>query len=176
MGGAFVQIRLRSGSDDDEAPAPPPATPGAHKKSEASGGVLAMMDALKADLEKENQEMEFAEKDAQEEYVSMVNDAAATRGADSKSIAEKEAAKAGLEAAIVSSNDAKAGTTAELMATKEYIAGLHADCDWLIANYQTRKDARAAEVDALKKAKAVLSGADYSLVQTGHHATLRRLR
>ena len=30
---------------------------------------------------------------------------------------------------------------------------------------QVRKEARAGEIDALKKAKAVLSGADYSLLQ-----------
>lgn len=52
---------------------------------------------------------------------------------------------------------------------------LHLACDWLLSNFDSRKAARAGEVDSLKKAKAVLSGADYSLVQkTKHHATLRR--
>ena len=31
--------------------------------------------------------------------------------------------------------------------------------------YEVRKEARAGEIDAIKKAKAVLSGADYSLLQ-----------
>ena len=30
---------------------------------------------------------------------------------------------------------------------------------------EVRKEARAGEIDAIKKAKAVLSGADYSLLQ-----------
>lgn len=34
-------------------------------------------------------------------------------------------------------------------------------------NFDLRKTSRADEMDALKKAKAVLSGADFSLVQTG---------
>merc|ERR1719272_1096526 len=102
----------------------------------------------------------------------MVNDAAAKRGADSKSIEEKQAAKAGVEAELVKTGDQKGVEEAELMATKEFIAELHADCDFLIEKYQERKDARANEVDALKKAKAVLGGADYSLVQT----QARRLR
>merc|ERR1719326_2827650 len=97
----------------------------------------------------------------------MVKDSADKRAADLKSIAEKEAAKANLEDEIVKTTDTKAAEEAELMATKQYISELHADCDWLIENYLKRKDARTAEVDALKKAKAVLSGADYSLVQTG---------
>merc|ERR1719265_2340225 len=100
----------------------------------------------------------------------MVLDAAAKRAADSKSIAEKEAAKAGLEAELVTTEDTKKARTAELVATKEYISELHADCDWLLENFDTRKEARANEIDALKKAVAVLQGADYSLVQVGRRA------
>merc|ERR1719272_1335685 len=110
-------------------------------------------------------DLEVTEKNAQEEYEQMVTDAADKRAADTKSIEEKEAAKAQTEADLVKSDDEKAGATDELMATKEYISQLHAECDWLLSNYGTRKEARAAEVDALKNAKAVLSGADFSLVQ-----------
>merc|ERR1712159_791248 len=53
----------------------------------------------------------------------------------------------------------------KLMATMEFLKGLHADCDWLLQNFDVRKEARAGEVEALKKAKAVLSGADFSLLQ-----------
>merc|ERR1719281_2204657 len=124
-----------------------------------------MMDLLKADLQKEITEMEVTEQDAQEEYEQMVKDAADTRAADLLSIEEKETAKVGVEAELVKAGDAKAAAKDELMATKEYIADLHAECDWLLSNYGTRKEARAAEIEALKNAKAVLSGADYSLVQ-----------
>jgi septal ring factor EnvC (AmiA/AmiB activator) len=150
------------------APPPPPETFGEYKKKgEESNGVISMMDMLKADVKKEIQEMTFNENDAQEEYEQMVNDAAEKRTADTKSIEEKTAVKAGLEADIVKMGDDKASEEAELMATKQYIADLHADCDWLISNFETRKEARTNEIDALKKAKAVLSGADYSLVQVG---------
>merc|ERR1719316_574686 len=127
------------------------------------------MDMMKADVEKDIQEMEFEEKDAQGEYESMLTDAAAKRAADSKSIEEKAAAKAGVEDDIVKTKDTKAAEEAELTATKQYIAEIHGDCDWLIENYDTRKEARASEMEALKKAKAVLQGADYSLLQTSHH-------
>merc|ERR1719378_773044 len=122
-----------------------------------------MMDMLKADLDKEIQEGKLAESDAQAEYEQMVKDAAAKRAADSKSIAEKEAAKAGLEADMVATKDEKKAKTSELMATKEYISELHADCDWLLEKYDIRKEARAGEIEALRKAVAVLSGADYSM-------------
>merc|ERR1719426_523910 len=63
----------------------------------------------------------------------------------------------------------------ELGATLEYIHSLHSECDWLIQYFDVRKEARTSEIDSLSKAKAVLSGADYSLVQTRtHHKFLRR--
>merc|ERR1719213_1366812 len=45
------------------------------------------------------------------------------------------------------------------------MAQLHGSCDFLLENFDIRKEARASEIDALKKAKAVLSGADYSFMQ-----------
>merc|ERR1719399_2469041 len=84
------------------APPPPPETFGDYKKKgEESGGVIGMMDMLKADLQKEITEMEFNEKDAQEEYEQMVNDSAEKRAADKKSIEEKTSVKANLEDEIV---------------------------------------------------------------------------
>merc|ERR1719198_814379 len=68
----------------------------------------------------------------------------------------------------------KAEASKELGALLEYIASLHAECDWLLKFYDMRKTARASEIDALGQAKAVLSGADYSLVQTASKATVRK--
>jgi len=128
---------------------------------------MAMMDMLAADLDKEIQEMEFEEKDAQQEYEEFIADSAAKRAADSKSIEEKEGAKAGAEAELQAMEEEKVSTMKAAMAKAEELKDLHLDCDWLLANFEVRKSARAGEVDALKKAKAVLSGADYSLIQTG---------
>ena len=49
-------------------------------------------------------------------------------------------------------------------------------CDWLNEHYEVRKTARAGEVESLKNAKAVLAGADYSLVQLNDKTTRRHLR
>merc|ERR1719389_264140 len=97
-----------------EAPPPPPETYGAYqKKGEMSSGVMAMMDMLVQDLDKEIQEMTVEEKDAQMEYEEFMATSAAKRAADSKSIAEKEAAKAGLEAALVAQEQEKKATMGE---------------------------------------------------------------
>merc|ERR1719335_219901 len=105
------------------------------------------------------------EKDAQADYETMMKDSAAKRADDAKSLADKEAALADMQASLGKSTEEKASTTKELGATLQYIQSLHNECDWLLQFFEVRKEARTSEIDALGKAKAVLSGADYSLVQ-----------
>merc|ERR1719399_2671572 len=124
-----------------------------------------MMDMMIADLDKEIQEIEVEEKEAQKEYEQFMADSAEKRATDAKSIEDKESAKADLEAKLLKDGEEKAATMKEAMATHEYLADVHADCDWLLSNFEARKTARAGEIDAITKAKAVLSGADYSLLQ-----------
>jgi len=148
------------------APPPAPATAAYAKKGEESGGVIAMMDMMVADLDKEITEIEVEEKNGQEEYEQFMSDSASKRALDSKAIADKEAAKADAEAKLIRDEEEKAATTKEAMATHQYLAEVHQDCDWLLSNFDARKAARAGEIDGLTKAKAVLSGADFSLLQT----------
>jgi len=162
----FMQISLHKQSAKDAPPPPPETWDSYSKKSQESNGVMAMMDMLVADLDKEITEMEFEEKDSQAEYEKFTKEAAAKRVTDSKSITDKEGAKADAEATVEKETAERGNTMKELFATMEFLKSLHADCDWLLQNFDVRKEARAGEVDSLKKAKAVLSGADFSLVQT----------
>merc|ERR1719301_99787 len=157
------------------APPPPPEANLAYKKGgEESNGVIAMIDLLIADIDKENQIMEVDEKDAQKDYETFMSDASAKRADDSKAITDKEAAKAATEEELQASKDSKGSKLTEAMETAKYIGGLHEECDWLLKNFDARKAARTGEIDALGKAKAVLSGADYSLVQTGSLRGVKR--
>merc|ERR1719493_439309 len=116
-----------------------------------------MMDLMIADLDKEITETEVEEKEAQAEYEQFMKDSAEKRAQDAKSIEDKEGAKADLEAKLLKTEEEKTTTMKEAMATHKYLMEVHADCDWLLANFETRKEARAGEVDSLTKAKAVLS-------------------
>lgn len=154
-------------SQSGVAPPPPPEANLAYKKSGGeSNGVIAMIDLLIADLDKDNQIMEVDEKDSQKEYEAFMSDSAEKRTLDSKAIADKQSAKAEAETQLQTDEDAKKSKTIEAMENAKYIAGLHEECDWLLKYYDTRAEARTGEIDALGKAKDVLSGADYSLVQT----------
>merc|ERR1719379_2997362 len=154
----------RTDADDTEAPPPPPEADLAYKKKSAeSGGVISMMDSLIGDLESENTEMEVTEKDAQKDYEKFMADSAEKRALDSKAITDKEASVATLEEELATNKAALKDKAMALMETEKAIMELHQECDWLLEKFQLRKDARAGEVEALKKAKAVLSGADYSM-------------
>jgi len=170
---ALIQVSTHKQLQED-APPPAPEAPGAYeKKGEESGGVIAMIDSLVKDLDTEMTEAETEEKLAQEEYEELMADSAQKRAADSKSITVKEGEKADTETALSEQTENHKSSSKELMATLEYIQSLHADCDWLLKYFDMRKEARAGEIDSLKKAKAVLSGADFSLVQTKAKKFLR---
>ena len=147
-----------------EAPPPPPEADLTYKKKGEEGtGVIAMIDLLIADLDKEITESTVDEKNAQANYEKYMKDSADKRAQDSKAIADKEGSKAALEEELLANQEALKAAKYELMDTEKYIMEVHAECDWLLEHFDLRKEARAGEVEALKKAKDVLSGADYSL-------------
>jgi hypothetical protein len=169
MGYSFMQLKSSA------APPPPPETFGAYtKKGEETNGVMTMMDMIIADLDKEMQEAEVEETDAQQEYEQFTKDAAEKRILDSKSLQQKESAKADSGAALLEYQQEHTDKMKEAMAIVDVLKNLHQDCDWLLQNFDVRKQARTDEIDALKKAKAVLSGADFSLMQQTRR--LRRVR
>jgi len=158
---AFAEISEHSQSMD--APAPPPETFDAYsKKSGEANGVIAMIDLLVKDVEKEMTEAKTDEKDSQADYEAMRKESAAKLAGDAKALSEKATVTAELEGDLERHGEAKAAASKELMATAEYQASLHAECDWLVTNADVRKSARTDEIDSLQNAKAILSGADYS--------------
>merc|ERR1712224_383220 len=129
------------------APPPPPEANLAYKKSgESSNGVIAMIDLIVADVDKEIQTMEVDEKDAQSDYETFMADASEKRAQDSKSITDKEAAKAETETQLQTDTDTKKSTQMEAMETAKYIGGLHGECDWLLKEYDARKEARTGRL------------------------------
>jgi len=173
--GIAVLAQVRSHSRHRDAPAPPPATWGAYATKSGEGtGVISMIDLLIKDMQKEMTEAQTEEKDSQADYEQMMRDAAEKRTTDSKALTEKNAAKADTEARLQERSEQKGAAGKELMATEKYDMSLHAECDWLLQYFDVRKQARADEIDSLQKAKAVLSGSDYSLMQSKAQRFLSR--
>jgi len=161
---SFAQVAARARMRDDVAPPPPPETWDVYaKKGQENTGVIAMIDLLIKDLTLEMTEAETEEKEAQSEYEVLMADSAKKRADDSKTMADKESVKAQTEVDLQGYKAGKLSAFKEHQATMEYIASLHAECDWLIQFFDVRKEARNGEIKSLTDAKAVLSGADYSL-------------
>jgi len=171
----FVQVRSKTARG---APPPPPETFGAYTtKSEESSGVIAMVDLLIKDLQRDMTEAKVEEANAQKDYEEMMRESTAKRAADAKSLTQKEGQRADIETDLQNTIDTKSSKKKELHGVEEYIMSLHQECDWLLKYFDTRKTARAGEIDSLNKAKDVLRGADYSFLQTGvAHRVLRRMR
>jgi len=89
-------------------------------------------------------------------------DSQASRGQNVDSITDKENAKADMDMKVEQSKEQKTSQETSLQNTVGYIATLHTNCDFLIANYDLRKAARSNELESLTNAKAVLSGADFA--------------
>jgi chromosome segregation ATPase len=157
----FVQLSLRSKRAD---PGPPPETFGEFKKSD-SGGVLGMMDQMVKDVEMDMQEAKMTEANSQEDYEQAMKDAAIKREKDSKSIVTKEAESAETTTKLEETREGKSTKEAQLGNANDKLNELHQSCDFLLDNYDSRKEARAKESDGLKQSKAVLAGASFGFLQ-----------
>jgi len=158
-----VYVQIRSVSADAGAPPPPPETWGAYEsKGAKSGGVLALMDMLTKELSGDMTQSKNDEETSQKDYERLMADSQAKRSENVESITSKEAAKADMDMKVESTKQQKSSQTAALGNTNDYIAQLHASCDFLTSNYDLRKAARSNEMESLKNAKSVLSGANFA--------------
>lgn len=142
-------------------------------KSGESEGVLQIIQDLWNDLDLEDSEAKFEEKEAQKEYEVTMSDSADKRAADLKSMAHKQQAMASLDSDKAVKDENAEGVSNALKSNERYLMNTHHDCDWLLENIDIRKQARNEEIEAIKNAKAVLQGADFSLLQSGKRGHLR---
>lgn len=128
-------------------------------KGQKSGGVLALMDTIANDLNKDTAAMEHSEQTAQSDYEKLSTDLATQVASSNKALNEAAKTKADTESekqTLESTLDMKNEEHADVVQT---IADLHAKCDFLLNNFEERKAARENEIAGLAKAKAVLQGA-----------------
>merc|ERR1719269_415933 len=107
------------------------------------------MEQIIRDTETLEAEAIKAETDAQKAYESYVKDT-------NKSIEEKTRS-------ITEKTQEKADADADKVAAEE--ADLHKSCDFTLKNFDIRQEARDQEVEALRQAKAILSGAKFLFLQ-----------
>jgi DNA repair exonuclease SbcCD ATPase subunit len=153
--GTFAQIHAHR-DVDDEAP-----SFAQYKKSEKSAGVLGLMDMMVSELESDMKDASYEEKTAAKDYAALMGDSQATRAQDSKSIIDKTASKAEVGEKLTLAKESKTASEKDVALIGQVISDLHVSCDFLLQNYDLRKEARTNEVESLKNAKAILSGASF---------------
>jgi hypothetical protein len=159
----FIQLHKRSHQVAlaPEKPEAPEEYGEFKKKSGSSNSVTALMDSLTAEVDKGLQEAEHDEKTAVRDYEKLVADAKENREGSSKTLTQQQEEKAATEGLLQESKEKHTLTTDKLNGLNSYIADLHKSCDFIIANFEMRREARTNEREGLQNAKAVLSGSDY---------------
>merc|ERR1719261_294059 len=152
-----------------QEPAGPPPPPGfsAYKNNAAAGGVLGMLQQIINDAKAMEAEAIRSEEDAQKAYEDFVKETNASIEAKSKDIVNKSESKAKAESDLVQAQTEKEAVLLELEQLSNYNAQLHQSCDFVMKNFEIRQTARDEEIEALKQAKAILSGADFEAFLQG---------
>jgi len=155
----FMQIRAK------QEPAGPPPPPGFKKyeKSGGSGGVMGMIEQIIADAKTLEAEAIQAETDSQKAYESFVKDSNKSIEEKDRDITSKTEEKASKEADKTAAEEAKETAMNEAQQLSNENADLHKSCDFVLKNFDIRQEARDQEVEALRQAKAILSGAKFFL-------------
>merc|ERR1719498_1531590 len=103
-----------------------------------------------------------AEEDAQTAYELFVKDTNEANTAKEKDVINKSEARAKAQEDKVNHEEVRdeAITNLENLANEKH--DLHVDCDFTLKNFDLRTEARDEEVEALKQAIAMFSGATFS--------------
>merc|ERR1719271_1845557 len=146
-----------------QEPVGPPPPPGfkAYEKNKASGGVMGLMRQIIEDAKAMEAEAIKAEEDAQKAYEDFVNESNASITQKAKDIVHKSELKAKAEVDKVDAEANLDSVNTELEELAEYKAEVHKSCDFVLKNFDIRQTAREEEIEALKQAKAILSGAKF---------------
>merc|ERR1712051_797728 len=146
-----------------QEPVGPPPPPGfeEYKNNAANGGVVSMIQQIISDAKAMEAEAIRSEEDAQKAYEDFVKETNNSIEAKSKDIVNKSETKAKAETDLVDAKKAKDAVMLELEQLSNYNAELQQSCNFVLKNFDIRQTARDEEVEALRQAKAILSGAKF---------------
>lgn len=177
LGLSFLQMRSKttSMSDDQAAPPPPPETAAGYQKKTGAGmSIMSMLDGLINDSKSQQQSLKHEEEDSQKDYEELMAESQESRENKAKSISDKESERVRLMEELNTTKQSTTDAKAELKAVRDNIGSLHQSCDFLMENFDVRKEARTSELEGLSQGLAVLNGANFSLAQK--RAFLSRLQ
>merc|ERR1712032_53621 len=140
---------------------PPPPMTGFkdYSKNKQAGGVMGMIQQIIDDAKAMENEAIRGESDAQTAYEDFVKETNLSTDAKNKEIITKTEENAKANEVLVETSESKDSAIANLDELSQANAELHQSCDFVMKNFELRQSARDEEIEALKQAMAILSGA-----------------
>jgi len=148
--------------------APPPGFK-SYEKNEKSGGVMGMMQSIIDDSKTMEAEAIRGEEDSQKAYEEFVKDSNTSMDEKTKDIVSKSDMKAKAEGEKVEAETEHEQTMEEIEQLMNENADLHKSCDFTLKNFELRQSARDDEIEALKQALSIFSGASFSAFLQNPH-------
>jgi len=140
----------------------PPAGFGEYKKSSSSAGVMDLIKNIVADAKAMEDETTRDEENAQKAYEDFVVKSNDSIEAKKRDFTTKTEEKASAEADLLEAKENRDKAVLELEQLSNMNAQLHSSCDFILKNFDLRQTARDEEVQALRQAKDILSGAKFA--------------
>jgi hypothetical protein len=154
---AAALAQLKADVENSRGP-PPPEGFKDYEKSGQSSGILALLDHILADAKAMEAEAMHAEQQSQADYQDFVQQTVRSVEAKDQSILERRGEKAQAQEDLTQAVSELGGVNDELESLSKGLAGLKGECDFFLKNFEVRTQARDEEVEALRQAKAALSG------------------
>jgi len=149
---------LQKSSKQEPAGPPPPAGFKKYEQSSGSGGVMGMLEQIIREAKQLEGDAIKAEADSQKAYESFVKDSNKSIEEKTRDITNKSTEQAQAEADNTAAQEAKEAAMNEQQQNMNENSDLHKACDFTTKNFDIRQEARDQEVEALRQAKAILSG------------------
>lgn len=149
---AFVQVRMSTHSSIML-----PDTPSGFVQKQESGGVIGLMEQFKTDIKLDMVESETDEKHAASDYTRIMGEYADSRKANLKSLNQKTEEKSNLDVKIVEVKEAIDSLDKELHNLELFLVQMHAECDFILRNFEARHDGRVDEEMGLENAKTIVT-------------------
>jgi len=127
------------------------------KKSGGAAGIVAILEHIIDEAVSLEKEALQEENDGQAAYGEFLSDSNASITAMQQEISDKTKALADADQARVQAQADLNAVVDELEQLAQYNAKLHADCDYLIKNFEARQEGRTAEIEALQSAKQIFA-------------------
>jgi chromosome segregation ATPase len=137
----------------------PPVKFNSYGKNKGASPVMGLLEQIIEDSKALEADATKTETEQQADYEAFVKDSNSLVKQLSTSVADKTKATSAAKSDLANAESDLDSTNGELEGLGQYNADLHAECDFVMKNFDIRQKGRLQEIEAIQAAKGILSGA-----------------